>query len=591
MGGTQPTNPPATETPTPTTGLNKPWTQSQATDYTAATPTPSDNLTVANPTGSYLLSKAKDGMKFFASRFGEAAVSAAATKMIDRAIPTMGADNTAFLSPRDAQHIPNSWVAGLKGRLWATNNSTAHTFVRLKDTDYPADSLFALNKIDPVMDTFEYTSPFTGNVYSSNYGMIPDHEGGYAWYKGGGLIPLYAWGVREFEVELHDYKSGVSNGVYKAKSATHMFFKEVFDDWVASRGFDRYSEIVDGLPGAGWPGLLVTETPYGNDSLEEKGVQGMKCWSLANPYIAHKEFTSEPNVKQQVMRYAKYYVSGNTTKEIEYPAEARPTRDEFPEAAVASDTEIPVDVQQRDFVDGAGSVEQRPTTADFDALLESQPNGAGDPMETDIPVLPSQPAGGDDPDLFYRIFQGVNMNAGYASYRKDGVDVKQDGQGYYAYSADEAMTEMLKTDNCQGFALDKSNNVALMYFANNWNSGQLGVTNFPNYDNNYEYYSRWVTPSSSFMRVGVVFYDAIGGIGGKMGFMSPGGWEMNDRADTEEFRAFGAAVSSESDTDRFYTHLASQMGEVRRAKGWEDVSCCAFEVDVRDGTGYFTRYL
>jgi hypothetical protein len=602
MGGTQPTNPPATETPTPTVGQEKRWTQSQATEYTAATPTPSDNLTVANPTGSYLLSQAKNGMKFFASRFGEAAISAAATKMIDRAIPTMGADNTAFLSPRDAQHIPNSWVAGLKGRPFR-NADVVHTFVRLKDTDYPVDSLFAAEGIDPVMDTFSYTSPFTGNEYYSNYGMIPDNEGSYVWNRGGGVIPLYAWGVTTTKASYVDPTSENPTGkVVEGKKASHMFFKEVFDDWVASRGFDRYEQVLDGLPAAGWPGLLVCGSPWDGSNdwgfAGEETVVGMKSWCVANKYIAHKEFTGPPGeFKQQIMRYAKFYVSGNTTKQIEYPAEARPTRDTFPEPVIASDTDIPVDDADEQTVEGVEPPAQRPTTADFDALMQSAPGGAESNMETDIPVLPSQPPAEDDDDddeedfydyEYIPVLRGIDMNVGDAAYYNQADDEVLPAGGQDMQDPQQSQTLFGPLKEIYGFVYGNGR-----AYGNTMVPGVMSLDKHYNYNGDYDYWSKMVTRTTSSSKVVGFLYSnrstntAPAHVYGDM-VMSGTGFELRDQDNLVAFN-YGRPIDDSVSSNDLANWLIQKTWNGSQPNG--AAFCRAFELDMSTGEGYTNGFM
>jgi hypothetical protein len=529
---------------------------------------------------------ATEGGAIFASKVGEKyfGPKPLVRKIRDRAEPPQGVDGYQILAPRSAQHAPINWIDGIRGLPWRNKD---HYWTRYAADNIPRESNYPDGL---VRDSFTYVSPFTNVSYVDDRALMdtPGEDLDYRTY--GGIAPLYAWGVRESKVKF----------VAKGEPVTYRwgktyFFKEVFDDWAAFHAYLPYDPTKHGPPSLGWPGVMNCVDPFGLDFASGgEPFIGIKHFVTQNKFCAHYEFSEDIGPERQQPLYPPEYALTKSyeKQKITYPSGALTERDVIPEdyPPPVSTGAIPPEVPAPDS-DEIDAPDQVILTEELARKLHARFNGE-EPMETEVPVLPSNPPAGDDPDAFYRIFQGVDMNAGYASYRKNGQDVKADGQGYPAYTAEEAIAEMLKTDNCQGFALDKSSSVAKYYFANNWNPGQLGVSNFPQYNNNFEYYSRWVVPSASYMRVGIVFNDYIPSIGDKMGFMSPGGFELNDRADTTEFNPFGALpANSESDTDRLYMHLAGQFGNVRRAKKWEDVQCCAFEIDTRDGTGYFTRYL
>lgn len=583
MGGTEPAQP----TPTPTIPTATFTVPSPTTTYNTATPTSSDRLISATTNGGRVRQLAMDGAKFFVSKFAGAAASALATKAIDRAVPTQGMDGTEFLSPRAAQHMPTDWPKGLYGHPW--RDKQPPYFTKVAGSDVPEGSAF--QGIELARDTWSYISPYTGNKLVDNFGLreVGNFLQKYQRETVGGIIPLFAWGVRENKVNF------LGGGSKPYKFAKWFFFKEVYDDWMATHGYDRYQLDLDGPPAPGWPGVVRGGDPWKE---EPEKIPGMKNWSTGNEAIAHFEFEEDiSGERPQTLRYPKFQVVGGETKKIEYPGNDITGRDEipvdYPKPSTATD--VPNDGEvlaaDDDYYDPT-----HPTTSQYDEAM-----AAGG--QTDIPVLPSNPPAdgdtdmtpvpaGDDPDLFFKLFDKFNMNAGYASYRKNGVDIVADGQGYPVYDLDEAYRVALRTDNVQGFAYENSGSTK-WWFGNNWNPGQLGVSNFPEYNNYFSYYSRWVVPAAEYMRVGIVFTTEVPGLNGFMGHISETGYEMNDRADTVEFETFEGGVNLDDFDEKtdFLLHLAGQVGATRRANKWEDVQCCGFEVDLRDGTGYFTRYL
>lgn len=576
MGGTQPTNPPATETPTPTEGDNKPFTASTATGYALATPTPSDVLGAETPVGKFLYDEAKKGMKFFASRVAEKAISAAATAMVDRAVPTAGADGTAFLSAKDAQHIPGSWLNGLKGRDW--NSVSQPYWVYLADSDYPENSLFAKGGHKYVQDTFQYFSPFSHNLIISHKAYIK--------FAGlfnssaepmGGIIPLFAFGVKKGTAKFDD------GSTVQYKYGTHLFFKEVFDDWMASRGFDRYAEALDAAPAAGWPGMINMGTPFGeNAGFSEDRVTGIKHWSIANEYIAHIEFEGQPSLKQQLLRYPQFMVEGNTTKRIEYPAEARPPRDTFPADPIVPDASIADDgIETRaDSENMAAGDPPAPTDTDIPR----------DEMETDIPVLPSQPPAADDDDddwAYLRMFIGVDMNVGLAQYYDEG-GVQRYGDGAVpVYTAEEVNDTWNGLVDVYGFIYVRQGGANNLAIANNNKPGVMSFDNCFSYQSSCDYYSQMIVETSnSKMRAGIVWLRA--GTNLSRGLITKEPFEIRDQTGLTDFEGYGKLYSSGNQTPDEDTTFIDWLAKTPEAKAMMSKGrlCFSFEVNIDTGEGY-----
>jgi len=526
-----------------------------------------------------------EGAKLAASRIGDRYFGPNPTKkpIRDRAEPTQGLGGTQLFSPKSAQHIPINWIDGLRGNPWSAKE---HYYTTFPSETYPKGSLFPRRLC---RDSFTYVSPFSGVSYVDTGALRDRTENGNEYRTYGGIAPLYAWGVKETSVKF------TAKGEIHYKWAKTYFFKEVFDDWMALHGYAPYDAEADGMPAMGWPGVMNCIDPFSLDFTgSAEPFIGIKHWVTQNQNIAHFEFGEEITAeRQQRLRPPEYYLTDKYEKlKIQYPSGAISGRDNIPvyyplpESTPAIPAESPPE--------NTGDPPEQVVLTDAEAQRILDAWQANSDSSTTIPVLPSNPpaTAGDDPDLFFKLFDKFNMNAGYASYRKNGVDIVADGQGYPVYDLDEAYRVALRTDNVQGFAYENSGSTK-WWFGNNWNPGQLGVSNFPEYNNYFSYYSRWVVPAAEYMRVGIVFTTEVPGLNGFMGHISETGYEMNDRADTVEFETFEGGVNLDDFDEKtdFLLHLAGQVGATRRANKWEDVQCCGFEVDLRDGTGYFTRYL
>jgi hypothetical protein len=343
-----------------------------------ATPTPSDRLagvkSAVKSQARYLTDQAKEGIQFYAGQFARQAVKAAATKIIDRVIPSMGVGGTEFLSPRGAQHMPvESWKSKLAGKPWVGDRVTRPWKVYTDKREFPLGSLFSGR--DAVYDSFSYESPFTENKFiRDGYVETPLLDQGAIPRKMGGLIPLYAFGVRESSVTFTD---GVTK---RFKYAQAYFFREIFDDWMACHGYDTYEQAKDGLPAAGWPGFLDVGHPFQGGVEEE--IVGLKHWCVSpyaksgsNPGIAHFEYgEAAPSNKYQLLRFASMYVdNGGTARAIEYPSGTIEVREVGPEY------EVPLS-----------------TDARADTFRYTGRAPARDVEETEIPILPSNPPVDDD---------------------------------------------------------------------------------------------------------------------------------------------------------------------------------------------------
>jgi hypothetical protein len=590
--------PAPTPGPTPTTGSDKPWVQSTLTNYSVATPTPSDSLVSSTNvnTVNFLVSKAVEALmptpgqvfSFFASRFGEKAMSAKATDMPDRSTPPQGIQGTSFLAPKDAQHIPGTWVQSITGRPYTTSSKPHYN--RLQDTDYPAGSLIKKAGLDFVQDSFGYTSPFTGNRYESGYGMVREtHDDTMVWKEGYGIIPLYAWGV-ESVTRAFAKADGSASSTEVFKRAKHMFFKEVYDDWMALHGFDRYDVDLDGPPGLGWPGVLSCGEPFAilPDTSPEK-VQGMRCWCRNNPFIAHIEFKEQIGTREHKVRFPKYRVEGNKTLEIEYPSGARPTRDEFPYGQIAGDEDIPSALLGGRVLEVDQDDSKPPTQAEYDAMRAERDG-------TTIPILPSNPPDEDtemtppaeDDEHYQIVFRGIDMNVGDGEFVDANGRTGMDPGGKSAYSVDQAAELFEPYENMYGFVFGNG-----MAYVNNMKPSVMNWDKVYNYNDQYDYYSKMVEVSDTpTKRVGYIYStwrasdDYPAHYRGRI-VTSTDALELIDQPRLRSFD-FGKAVTPYT-RQEFVDFLTKETWNGKNNN--DGYYCLAFEVDEADGQGYTNGFM
>jgi hypothetical protein len=568
--------------PTPTTGPAATPTFTAPTDttsYNIATPTSNDKLTAATTNGSFVKQLAKDGVSFFVTKFAGAAASALATKAFDRAVPTQGVDGTALLSPRDAQHIPTDWPKGLYGHPYP--DFKPPYFTRVDGSDIPEGSAFT--GIELARDTWSYRSPYTQNNLVDPKGL---REVG-SWLRKyqretvGGIIPLYAWKVVEREVNW-------ISGKVPYKFGTWFFFKEVYDDWMASHGYDRYQVDLDGPPTPGWPGVLRAGDPWAED--KEK-IPGMKNWATANKAIAHFEFGEDIGEPRPLtLRYPKYRVDGGTTKAIEYPGNDITGRDEFPVSypKLVTATSFPNDgtvvkVEQEAYFP------EPPTRAEYDTAM----------AQTDIPVLPSAPPQPDEDDTemtpppedeqdYMIVFRGIDMNVGDGEFVDANGRTGMDPGGKSAYSVDQAAELFEPYENMYGFVFGNS-----MAYVNNMKPSVMNWDKVYNYNDQYDYYSKMVEVSDTpTKRVGYIYstwrasdlYPAH--YRGQI-VTSTDALELVDQPRLRAFD-FGKAVTPYT-RQEFVDFLTKETWNGKNNN--DGYYCLAFEVDEADGQGYTNGFM
>lgn len=584
MGGTNPT--PTQPQPTPTRATP---TSDPTPSYGYATPTSSDSMTVGTTRGQRLRQFALDQGKLFVTKFNGAAAGALATKAVDYAIPSQGVDGTAYLSPRDAQHIPKRWIDGFRGHPYGDKKTAYWTDVA--GSDVPKGSLFT--NISLAKDTWMYTSPFTLNNYVATKGLrqVDRFLQKYERETVGGIIPLYAWGVRENEVTL--LPSGTK---LRYKTATGMFIKEVFDDWMACHGYDRYDALVDALPAAGWPGLVRLGDPWHGKGVDDSTYTGdippgWRNWSSANEAIAHFEYGEQPvSERQQLLRYAKYYVdSGGNTKLIDYPegsSEVVP-RDTVPFEVPTSDIvvrgDVPEDaaVEAEDHLDGVVP----PTMADYEALM-------GDDMDTDIPVLPSQPPAGDDDDddeedfydyEYIPVLRGVDMNVGDAAYYDQAGDEVLRAGGQDMQDPQQSQTLFGPLQEVYGFVYGNGR-----AYGNTMVPGVMSMDKHFNYNGDYDYWSKMVTRTTSRSKVVGFLYSnrstntAPAHVYGDM-VMSATGFELRDQDSLVAFN-YGRPIDDSVSSNDLANWLIQKTWNGSQPNG--AAFCRAFELDMSTGEGY-----
>lgn len=604
MGGTQPP-PQPTPTPTPGTGTTQP-TPTPTRAIGPPDPTPTYNLGTATENDSKTVSQthwvrhvydeylkpagsvgATEGVKIFATGVRSMLFGPSPTKkaLRDRAVPTQGVDGTTVYAPRDALHIPINWIDGIRGNAWGNEKHYAN-FITRPDTK-PQNSLFTGKSF--VTDSFTYVSPFTGVSYVDSQALLDSNGSQNVRTTWGGIIPYFAWGVRENQVRFTG-----SGGSIKYKFAKTYFFKEVFDDWMAFHGYAPYDINLDGIPAMGWPGVMNCVDPFGIDYTGGgEPFVGIKNWVVKNDFIAHFEYSEDITTERvQKLRPPKFVLTDkNELKQIEYPSGMLSTKDEIPEYHdnPVSTGAIPGnEVREQQGDRPVRSVEM--TDERMNQFLDNLPPEEG--TETDIPVLPSNPPAEDDEGTFkdwkyIQVFDGIDMNVGDAEYLDEDGDVILSPGGQSFSTTAEAQSAFGPLQAVYGYVFGNGR-----AYGNNMKPFVMSLDKHYSYNNDYDYYSKMVMAAPGTDKVvGFVYSNyrtntapahAYGDI-----VTSTTGFELRDQDRLKAFD-FGKAVDGDN-MHEFTQWLVAQTWNGKNNN--DNYYCMAFELDLEDGSGYTNGFM
>lgn len=564
-------------TPGPTPTIPATTIPTTTADYTIATPTPSDSL-VATTTQGAIMKNLMGTAKFAANRGLDAvlgglttAIGVAATRVVDRVLPTQGVAGTAFLSPRDAQHIPPNWLGGLSGRPWGSGMDKHMVHVFVGDRVVAGQTPLFKN-LDPIYDSWCYKSPFSGELYTAYNTPVTFKGTNKRLTAVGGYAPDFAFGIEKTTFVL---RTDGQDKTYKVKLPKFLFFQMVYNDFVASRGYHPYSMINDGVPGMGWPGMLTWDQQLG----PAETIPGITNWLINNEFIAHYEIAGFPEKKVQKLRYATQTVDDvGHVHQIEYPTTT--TKDEIPEDFLdpVGDTEFPDDGRTRQ-VDGDYYTDKTGVFSDPIVVLPSAPPMEDLPMESDDEEEPVS----DEVWPFIKVQSNVDMSVG------DGVYVKADGTekfargGMSAEYASSAETLFSDVPSVYGFVYGNG-----MLYGNTMPPGVMGTNrNMPNYNRDYAYYSRMVRVTTEKTRVG---WFLTGNNATEINiWMLPGNLELKNQERLKSFEGFGAFdMNDDYAMARFASWLYALPNYVKDTYPYR---CTAFEVDPTDGSGYYNGFM